>query len=194
MAGLNNIGNILSSQIENIMREYGQKTVEDIKRILMKSRKRINTARLINSVKYEIVKDRFVILMKDYGKFVDYGVKGHMNGSYDGFQPKKANFVKQQVSGGLLKLTPIKKGAFFYYTTPNDRISGKKFSEAIDSWILQKLGRDKYKKYRFLIRQKIWRFGVAPRPFIFKVEDNFNKAQEEIKKRVSFGIKITVKK
>jgi hypothetical protein len=194
MANLNNIGNILNAQIESIMREYGQKTVEDIKRILMKSRARINTARLINSIKYEIVKDRFMILMKDYGKFVDWGVKGHTSGTYGGFQPKKTGFVKQQVSGGLLKLTPIKKGAFFYYTTQNDRIGGKSFSEAIDEWTLKKLGREKYKKYRFLIRQKIWRYGVAPRPFIFKVEDNFNKAQKEVKKKVSFGVKITVKK
>lgn len=193
MANLNNISSILSSQIEDIMREWGEKTVNDIKRILMNPRKRINTARLINSIRYEIVKDRFAIIMNDYGKFVDWGFQGKQTGLHAGWKPKMTGFVKQQTGGGLLRLTPIKKTAFFYYTTPQQPISGKPFNEALDEWILRKLGPQRF-KFRYLIKSKIWRFGIAPRPFIFKVSDNYEKALLDVKKKVTFGIKITTKK
>jgi hypothetical protein len=179
----NSIKRNIAGQLDILITKYGKSTIEDIKAILNSNHKRA-FGKLINRIRFEKLDSRFVIVMEEYAQFVDRGTKRYEN--------KPTPYLGVKFDGmGKVKFTPLNPGAFFQ-PLPASRMNSlkKEFTTSIKDWI-DKKGIVERKKGA--IAHSIWRFGIKPTPFTFKITENNRKLQQEIAKTASLFVKIKMK-
>jgi len=185
----NKIKKNMAGMLDHIINKYGQKTVDEIRYILTRKDARA-TRRLLNSIKFEKLDDRFAIIMEYYAYYLDTGTKKR--------KKPMAPYVGAKFRGDKVIYTPIKKGAFFVQQ-PNPPKSVGKLSDNIKEWGKVKGIFRGYKDSDINgaarnIAFKIWKFGIKPRPFTFKIAENYNKMSIELMKSTSLFVKIKMKK
>ena len=171
--------NIVGS-VDKLIDKYGKQTVNDIKMILNSGNKRA-FGKLINGIRFEKLDDRFVIVMEQYAAFINSGTKTKKS-------VRSQVGVSEKFLSGKVTFTPLKKGSFFTWSS-NPQKSKDMFA-SIDKWV-QKKGIVERKKGA--IAHSIWKFGIKPTPFTFKIVENNNKLQQEIAKTASLFVKIKMK-
>ncbi|CAB5187118.1 hypothetical protein UFOVP163_3 [uncultured Caudovirales phage] len=173
----------IAGQLDILITKYGKSTIDDIKAILMSNHKRA-FGKLINSIRFEKLDSRFVIVMEEYAQFVDRGSKTkslsptpYLGIKFDGL--------------GKVRYTPLNQGAFFQFTTPTKANPSKNdFTTSIKKWIMKK---GIVERKKGAIAHSIWRFGIKPTPFTMKITENNRKLQQEIAKSASLFVKIKMK-
>lgn len=181
----NQIKGTIANRLDILIEKYGRKTIEDIKRILNSNRKRA-FGNLINRIRWERLDSRFVIIMEQYADFVDRGTKT--------YQAKPTPFLGVKYDGsGKVRYTPMSERSFFSFLpskpTQLDPMSGK-LRDNIQKWIDKKGIVERKKGF---IARSIWRWGIKPTPFTFKITENNKKLQQEIAKTASLFVKIKMK-
>ena len=179
----NSIKRNIAGQLDILITKYGKSTIEHIKAILMSNHKRA-FGKLINSIRFEKLDSRFVIVMEQYAQFVDKGSKSKVD--------RATPYLGIKFDGrGKVRFTPLKEGAFFQ-PLPSTRMNPLKedFTSNINKW-LDKKGIVERKKGA--IAHSIWRWGIKPTPFTFKITENNRKLQQEIAKTASLFVKIKMK-
>lgn len=179
----NQIKGNISNQLNILIDKYGKKTIEDIKIILNSNNKRA-FGNLINRIRWERLDSRFVIIMEQYADFIDRGTKT--------YQKSATPFLGVKYDGmGKVRYTPMSQRSFFSFL-PSKPTQAQKtdFTNNISNWMIKK---GIVERKKGAIAHKIWRWGIKPTPFTFKITENNKKLQQEIAKTASLFVKIKMK-
>lgn len=181
----NQIKGNISRQLDILITKYGKQTIDDIKIILNSKNKRA-FGNLINRIRWEKLDSRFVIIMEQYADFVDRGTKT--------YQTSPTPFLNVKYDGsGKVRYIPLSEKSFFSFlpSKPAQASSMKgEFTKNIEDWIKKKGIVEKKKGF---IARKIWKWGIKPTPFTFKITENNKKLQQEIAKTANLFVKIKMK-